>query len=295
MGIALLGALVGLGCLLLARAVRPPRLSLAASFATLERRGPSVLEGGTSTAPAGAVAFLTRRIGPVHRLRRATIADLRVCGRTAEQLAVEKVLGATAGVGVPVLVGLVLVAGAVRPPVPTLAIAAAMFGVLGWVLPDFLLRDRARARRAAFAHVLSGYLDLVNVVLAGGAGVETALHAAADAGDGWVITELRGALVRARSLRQSPWDAFADLGQDLDVPELAELAASVRLAGEQGARIKASLAAKAASLRGHQLARVEAEAQSATERMALPTVLLFLGFLVFIGYPAVAQLLGGGL
>jgi tight adherence protein C len=295
MGIALLGAVIGFGCLLLARAARPPRPSLAASLAALDRRGPSVLEVGTAAAPGGAAAFLTRRIRPAHRLRRATVADLRVCGRTAEQLAVEKVVGATAGGGVPVLVGLVLVAGGVPPPVPTLAVAAVVFGVLGWVLPDLLLRDRARARRAAFAHVLSGYLDLVNVVLAGGAGVETALYAAADAGDGWVIGELRGALVRARSLRQSPWDAFADLGHDLDVPELAELAGSVRLAGEQGARIKASLAAKAASLRGHQLARVEAEAQSATERMALPTVLLFLGFLVFIGYPAVAQLLAGGL
>jgi len=157
------------------------------------------------------------------------------------------------------------------------------------------LRDRARARRAAFVHVLSGYLDLVTVVLAGGAGVETALQAAAEAGDGWAVAELRGALVRARSLRRSPWDEFAALGRALAVPELVELAASVRLAGEQGARIRSSLAARAASLRGHQLARVEADAQSATERMALPTVLLFLGFLVFIGYPAVAQLLGGGL
>ena len=66
----------------------------------------------------------------------------------------------------------------------------------------------------------------------------------------------------------------------------------MQLAGQQGARVRASLAAKAASLRGHQLAAVEAAAHSASERMALPTVLMFVGFLLFIGYPAVAEILG---
>jgi hypothetical protein len=47
------------------------------------------------------------------------------------------------------------------------------------------------------------------------------------------------------------------------------------------------LAVKAASLRDHALAEAEAEAQSTTEKMALPVVLLFLGFLILIGYPAV--------
>ena len=66
----------------------------------------------------------------------------------------------------------------------------------------------------------------------------------------------------------------------------------MRLAGEQGARIKLSLAAKAAALRSHQMARIEADAQAATERMGLPTVLMFLGFMVLLGYPAMHQILG---
>jgi len=295
MTIALLGALVGAGLLLVRRGIRPPRPSLEASFAALGQRGRTVLDQPPGAGWRGASSDLGARLAAVRSWPERTDADLRVSGRTREQLAVEQVGAAAAGVGVPLGMGLVLTLGGVVPPTATLLVAAATFGALGWFLPVLLLRDRARARRAAFVHVLSGYLDLVTIVLAGGAGVETALQAAAEAGDGWVAAELRGALVRARSLRRSPWDEFADLGRALAIPELVELAASVRLAGEQGARIRSSLAARAASLRGHQLARVEADAQSATERMALPTVLLFLGFLVFIGYPAVAQLLGGGL
>ena len=74
------------------------------------------------------------------------------------------------------------------------------------------------------------------------------------------------------------------------VTELAELAASVSLAGSHGARIRASLAAKADTLRGHQIAETESAAEAATERMTVPVAVLLFGFLVFIAYPAIAQI-----
>ena len=83
------------------------------------------------------------------------------------------------------------------------------------------------------------------------------------------------------------------LGNELGVAELGELAASVGLAGSEGAKVRASLAAKAASLRSHQLAEAETTAQAATEKMSLPVVLLFAGFLCFIGYPAIERVLAG--
>jgi hypothetical protein len=55
----------------------------------------------------------------------------------------------------------------------------------------------------------------------------------------------------------------------------------------------ASLVAKASSMRAKQMADVEARANSATERMGLPMVLLFLAFLVLLGYPAM-QMIGAG-
>jgi hypothetical protein len=57
--------------------------------------------------------------------------------------------------------------------------------------------------------------------------------------------------------------------------------------------VRDSLAVKASSLRDHALAEAEAEAQATTERMALPLVMLFLGFLILIGYPAVDIILTG--
>ena len=41
------------------------------------------------------------------------------------------------------------------------------------------------------------------------------------------------------------------------------------------------------------LAAAETQAQAATERMSLPLVLLFAGFLLLVGYPAIVHVLTG--
>ena len=222
----------------------------------------------------------------VDRYRR----DLELVGRTPERHALDKVLGGIAGLLVPNLVGIALVTLGIGPPLGLVAVLSFASAGLGFVMPDLLLRDEAEKRRRAFRHALSSYLDLVNVLLAGGAGIETALYAAADAGDGWGYQTIRNALRRARLTGQSPWDTFADLANDLGINELAELAANVSLAGSHGARIRASLAAKADTLRGHQVAETESAAEAATERMTVPVAVLLLGFLLFIAYPAVSQI-----
>ncbi|MFZ9232032.1 MAG: hypothetical protein ACO25P_09460, partial [Ilumatobacteraceae bacterium] len=55
----------------------------------------------------------------------------------------------------------------------------------------------------------------------------------------------------------------------------------------------ASLVAKAESMRAKHLADIEARANAATERMGMPMVVLFLGFLVLLGYPAMQMISAG--
>ncbi|MFD0328296.1 type II secretion system F family protein [Streptacidiphilus monticola] len=131
------------------------------------------------------------------------------------------------------------------------------------------------------------------IALHGGAGIQQALAQAAQAGHGRCFDELRAALTEAEITRQPPWGPLARLGERWDVRDLQGLAASVHLAGSEGARITASLTAKADSLRTTLLADSEARASSATERMSLPVVLLFAAFLLFVGYPACANALSG--
>jgi hypothetical protein len=79
------------------------------------------------------------------------------------------------------------------------------------------------------------------------------------------------------------------LGSEWGVSSLVDIANSGRISGVNGARVRQSMVARAAAIRSRNLAAIEEEAQRHTEQMGLPMVVLFLSFLSFVGYPALAQ------
>jgi Flp pilus assembly protein TadB len=293
------GAGAGTGLWLALRGLFPPRPPLAQVLAQLRR----LPEPGPVLVPEAEGGFAARLGRPAAKaLGRANAAwlvpervrrDLAVLGRSPERHLAEKVSLALFGLLLPGAVAGLLAMGGTGPPLVLPLWASALFALAGFVVPDLGVRSDASRRRRDFRHAFSSFLDLVVISLAGGGGVETALGDAAGVGSGWAFAYLRRALDQARLARQTPWAALGRLGQELGVAELAELAASVALAGTEGAKVRASIAAKASSLRSHELADAEAADQAATERMSLPVVLLFAGFLLFLGYPAVQNVLQG--
>ncbi len=197
---------------------------------------------------------------------------------------------AAALVGLLLVIVLFALAGRVHPFIAVLAIVASP--AASWIWSIRRVSHLAAVRRSDMDLAVAVYLDLVNVLLAGGAGVETAMIAAAGSGDGWCFEQIRLSIARAQSSRRSYWDSLRELGQRTGVESLEEVANSVQLAGEHGARIRQSLASKARSLRTKNLARIEHEAEQRTERMGLPVVVLFMGFIMLIGYPAFVGTIG---
>ena len=239
------------------------------------------------------VSPLSRMTGFVMARFGVAEADLAVTGGSAAKIATGRLITAAAMAVLPLLAYVVTALSGAALPVALTVVWAVAGAVVGFVIPATQLRQQAVAARARFRTSLSAYLDLVATMLAGGAGIETALVAAVRVGDGAAFSAIGAALDRAHSSRRSPWDELAAEGDRIGVAELPELAATIRLGGEQGARMTASLIAKANSMRSKQMADIEAAANSATERMGLPMVMLFLGFLVLLGYPAV-QMIGAG-
>lgn len=223
----------------------------------------------------------------------ATVASWAdVTGTSLDALGAEVVLCGLCGVLLPSVAALVARVGGARIPLVIPVWAGLALGIGGSLLPVVVVRQAAtRARRSARTAV-AGYLDLVVLCLAGGMGIEGALHAAAGIADDRFSVQVATALEIARGTGDTPWHALSSLGDGLGVSELGELAAAVRLAGTEGARIRSTLSAKAASIRRHELAEAEAEANAVTERLFLPGVFLLVGFLLFVGYPAVARITG---
>jgi Flp pilus assembly protein TadB len=168
-----------------------------------------------------------------------------------------------------------------------LVLAAAFF-----FLPDLELKQKVEKRRRDFRHAIGAFLDLVAMNLSGGRGVPEALMAASEIGTGWAMWRIRDALVNARITAQTPWQALGALGEEVRVDELRDLSAALSLVAEDGAKVRESLATRAASLRRRELADLQGQAGERSQSMLVAQMLLCAAFLIFLVYPAVQTLLG---
>jgi len=289
---------------LLALVLRPGPGLLAAIGRLDAARGPTSVPTRAPAAQAGradwqlligtrAAQWLTRR-GSTERLlggaagRRAQ--DLAITDRSEELLLGRQVVSGL--VGLVFLPAAAIALGAVGLQIPVAVMLGSPVLAVGcaW-LPQHELHHHAEAQRREFRHALSSYLDLVAMSLAGGRGAPQALAETAALSEARAFRMLADALVTARLTGANHWHALGELGRRLGLPELGDLAASLTLVGDHGARVRETLAARAATLRRRALTDAEGNAAQADQGMRIAQVLLALGFLVLIAYPALAAVL----
>lgn len=292
------GAGAGVGLWLAWTGLRPTRPDLADLLAALTPHPaapkPAAVRAGQSGGwAARAGRPLAARLHPPRLLPRAIRRDLDVLDRDPASHLAEKITSGLVGLALPpLLTGLLALVGIglplALPAVAAFAVAAGLF--LG---PDIAVRADAARRRRALRHAFSAFLDLTVIAMAGGAGLEQAITDAAATGTGEEFAALRAAVDHAALTRTPIWEPLAALGERYTIPDIVQTAGAMHLAGGEGARIRASLAAKADTIRLHDLADADADAAAATERMSLPVVLLTAGFLIMIAFPAVSRVLSG--
>ena len=291
------GAGFGLGLTALIYGIRPPAVGLAEA----ER----ILASETSTDTP--VPATSARLGIGHRLTAPAIralsafglpgdrlaTDLALTGQDAETFLTKKITAAVAGLLMPALFQLMLTAGGVGLPSPIVVGMSLVLGAALFLVPDIDTRARARAARAESRAALGALLSFASTSLQSGDGIEEAMASAAAVGNGPSFARFRAAATKSRLSRRSIWDCYAELGDEIDLPELSELGASIRLAGAEGAGIADSLTAKSAALRGRLQADSEGHMASATETMHLPVGLMLLAFFLILGFPSVYRIMIG--
>ena len=283
-----LGIVMGVGFALAFWGLFPPRESLQARLSELDLPLNDIRHSVTRRVKVERAAVQSfRHLG----LRgRRVECDLAAAGQSLEELAVAKLGMLVLGAGLPVGVWIVAwFCGVWISPV-LFVVASILTGGLFFLVPDLSLRERARNRRRELRHQISTYLDLISLHLSGGSGMDRALTDSAAQGAAWGFVEIQRALRQAQLANEPPWTALERLGRDLGSTELEELAAWLFLAGTSGSRVRSSLRIRSRGLRERAINEAEIEAQQATERMSLPVVLMFSGFLGLIGYPALAAI-----
>jgi hypothetical protein len=280
---AVAGALVGGGLLLMIRGALGPTASLPSFVEELHRTREPVVHAPTTWTDD----LLTKTVGAGATRHRA---DLEVCERTPAKYAQDRLAWTAIGAAPGLLTLAIAPIGVASVLNPFVALALLVAGAAGgWMYSIVDLRSDAESKRREFRHALTAYLELVAILQAGGAGTQSALYDAASIGRGSGFRHLKTALSAAQSRREAPWDTLGQLGQRLGIGELIELKQSMTLAGD-GARVRDSLRAKAESMRDKDRNAQETEAEKKSESMVLPVVMVFAGFLLLIGYPAISGL-----
>lgn len=298
------GALSGAGVLMLVLILAPPAIQPAAALAELD-----------SQRDERRLRQEARRLNPRERalpdwldalgyraaalLRRTGIdlgalnSDLSVLGRSLERHLVTSLLLGLLGFGAPLLVtALGTLAGWPMGSLPLLA--CLVLGAAMAALPTARLRSRAAQARRDFRHVVGSFLDLVSMSLSAGRGVPEALDAASALSDDPAMARIRDALAAARLRGETPWAAMGRLGTTLRIDELRDLSAALALVAEDGAKIRESLSARATSMRRRELADAEGRAGENSESMLVAQLVIAIGFIVFLVYPALSGIMGGG-
>lgn len=298
-GAMLAGAVAGLGLYLLIRilvpthpsaAVRLARIDVARAGAArlaLRERDEAVRSRPREQLTDRLEAWADRRGIRLTRLR----ADLAVLGKPVGTLLATKVLfGAGALVWMPLMWVALALFGVPLPPAAPAVLTFVVAGI-AFLLPDLQVHSEAEARRKDFRHVLGSFLDLVAMNLAGGRGLPEALVASASVGDHWGMIRIRQALAAARMRGRTPWEALGQLGEEVGIDEMRDLAGALTLAGDEGAKIRSSLSARAESLRRKELAEAEGKAGERSQSMLIAQLLICAAFLVFLAYPATYSIL----
>lgn len=285
------GGLIGLGLTLLVARLLPVEPDLADA---LDRVSAARRQASTTTAIAHTgkerLGLWGLSVLPPGLWVRTPTRELALLRISTAQFYGEKLT--FAGLGLVIPPGLTLLFSSLGlglplqiPALASLGLAAGMF-----FLPNYNAIDDANKGRFEFARALGAYIDLVALERNNGIGVRQAMEAATEVGDSWVFTRLSEELTRSRWSGLPPWDALHTLAEELGLPELDDFADIMRLSGEEGAGVYATLRARSAAMRTAMLNDEIAQANAVGERMTIPGSLLGVIFMALLVTPSLLRM-----
>ena len=271
----------GLVCLAVATTPAVPRLDAALEQVGSDGAAPVLAaELGPVGKPSERLGALLYRISPVslsERQRRA----LQLQDKPIVEFYADKAVMMIIGAVLPGLLGFLWLwsTGSVSSWPAVLSLAGA---VVGFFIPDLLLRQASETARDGAVEALLVYIDLVTLERLANASATQALHSAAGLSEAPVFLQIRTALERARLEQQPPYDELRRVADRLQLPELADVADVMQL-DETGAALSGALRARVRELRDAHLTQAQIKASAAAEGMTiymtLPALIFSLIFL----------------
>ncbi|MXW60239.1 MAG: hypothetical protein F4117_14530 [Acidimicrobiales bacterium] len=278
----LLGATVGVGA--------------TALIAGLQRRRADVPGGGAAAFRTNAYSEVSRRLG---RLLSGDLSpssqlgqNAAMVGRSLQTHALVKLWGLLAGIVLLLFAAIMMrVAGIASLPWLLIVPASAAGGLLGWWLPDSMLKTESDAERERFRQTAEAWLELVAQLVTAGSDAQSALTLAASYSDQPGFVAIRAAITEASARGEPPWAGLRRLADARRLPFLEPFVSALELAGTTGVGARRSILAQVEAVRSKTLSEVGAKAASASETMGAPLAIIGGAFMMLMGFPPLAGIL----
>ncbi|WP_420446163.1 type II secretion system F family protein [Candidatus Poriferisodalis sp.] len=258
------------------------------------RRRPLQLPGVDAQAAGvrGATKRATGRLQKDLERKQHLGQDATMVGRTLESHALAK-LGGFVGGAVVMIVGVMLLSLAFGLSIPLLMTLTSAAGgaLLGWWLPDSMLKTEAENERVRFKESSEAWLELVAQLVTAGSDAHAALHIASGYSSQPAFAAIRESLVEASAMGEAPWLGLRRLAASRRLRFMDPFIAALELAGTTGAGARQSILSQVDAARSKSLAEADAKAASASEKMGAPLALIGGAFMMLMGYPPLASIM----
>lgn len=287
------GAVVGLGLAGVVYALTPAQPDLGD---VLERLSPPARRTSGNVDPHRVpsrqerLGIWAERTVPARLLGTPPAANLAVLRLTPAQFYGRKVVYGLVGLVLPATLTMAFALFGIHLPMTVPVAGTLALGALMFAAPSRDIAAEAKKAREDCVRALTAFIELCALERNNGAGSAVALASAAQVGDAWVFARIREELARARYNGQPAWDALKELSHTLGLPELADVADIMRLAGDENSEVYRSLRARSGSMRSALLSEELARANVVEERMWLPGSFLGLVFLGLLLAPSLMRL-----
>ncbi len=228
------------------------------------------------------VGSIGRRFTPAsvtERLRKELVYAGSPVGWDAERVLAMKLLGTA------ILAGLSLVASRLGGLSPFRGLVLmGLLGVVGYYLPEWILRSKSGARQKAMQRALPDALDLLSITVEAGLGFDAAVARVARQAGGPLGEEFHRVL-QEMQIGKTRADALRDLADRTSIPELKSFVLAMVQADIFGISIAKVLSVQAREMRIKRRQRAEEQAQKVPVKIVFPLILCIFPslFIVLLG------------
>ncbi len=207
------------------------------------------------------------------------VNDLAIIRKPVEVFAYEQFLSAACATIAATIIGFTLLSSSAV----IAALLVALFAALGWIAPKRRATRQAQEHKLRMNQALCIYQELAATAVAGGQSVQSALRNSASYGNGAAWIELRNAAAASMTSENTFASEIQKLADLYQLPELENLARLVAIADEGGTS-KTTLQDLARQQSRKFAQSTLDDSENNTSKLILPTALIFLSFVLLLGF-----------